>query len=137
MFRLHATTPLTCVPLLPPAANVNDPPVVPPQYYTVREDQVLYINASNGLLKGTSDPDPMDVLEVYNTTQPPNGNVTAARNGSFVYTPNTVVAPWLVPNGQDSFKFMVTDNAGARNSYTSNMAYITIGELGCLSTTST
>lgn len=84
---------------------VNDPPVVVNQVYNGTEDTTLVVNASQGLLKGSSDAD-NDLLVVVNTTKPRYGNLTVQGDGSFVYVPN------LNFNGQDSFQYVVMDGQG-------------------------
>lgn len=96
---------------------MNDPPIVPNQTYSVGNNMVLEISAANGLLKGAVDVDG-DPMEVFNYTQPANGNVTVQKNGAFVYSPKPQFA------GTDTISFVVTDNNGG---FTAATASVTSG----------
>src|SRR5258705_8671509 len=65
---------------------VNDAPVADSDAYTAKEDTTLSIPAGTGLLIGDNDIDG-DGLTVAGFTQPANGTVAVAPDGSFLYTP--------------------------------------------------
>ena len=84
---------------------VNDAPVAGDDVYTTNEDAPLSIPAAAGLLLGDTDIDG-DSLNVSGFTQPANGTVAVAPDGSFLYTPNGNF------NGSDSFTYTVSDGNG-------------------------
>ena len=85
----------------PPTA-VNDPS------YTVLEDGSLNVNSGNGVLKNDSDPDSgPSALVARNASDPANGTVVLASNGSFTYTPDPDF------NGTDTFTYEAFDGAAA------------------------
>ncbi|MBX2910233.1 MAG: tandem-95 repeat protein [Chitinophagales bacterium] len=78
---------------------VNHPPVAVNDNYTTNEDTPL----SKNIRSNDSDPDPTDTLSITQLTNPANGTVTVASNGSIVYVPN------LNFTGVDSFKYVACD----------------------------
>ena len=86
----------------------DQPPVIQHQTYQVVSGQVLNADGINGhpatLLVNASDPD-HDPLFVVANTEPTNGTVEVAADGSFVYVPETGYI------GTDSFDYSVSDGA--------------------------
>lgn len=76
--------------------------------YQVNEDGSLSVDAAEGVLANDSDPDGSP-LTAQLRTNPANGRVTLAADGSFVYVPN----PGFV--GTDSFTYIAND--GSDGSY--------------------
>jgi VCBS repeat-containing protein len=84
---------------------VNDGPAVGiPDSYTMDEDSVLTINATNGVLANDTDPD-NDPLVAYLVDEPTHGTLIFNSYGSFSYTPN--------PNffGTDNFTYSPSDGS--------------------------
>ena len=100
--------------LSPPTVAVNDPPVVDYQSYTSVEDTVIITSAADGLLRGASDVEG-DPLTVVSSSNPANGRVTVAADGSFTYAPNANL------NGWDSFQFTVSDGNGGFTTATASI----------------
>ncbi len=88
-------------------APVNDAPVANDDSASGSEDGAI----SGTLLGNDSDIDG-DALTVIANTQPANGSVTVAANGSFTYTPDANF------NGTDSFTYTVSDGAGGTDTAT-------------------
>jgi hypothetical protein len=83
--------------------NVNDPPVVAGESYTIDQDTVLNV-AAPGLLANDSDIDGDGLTAVsYSGGVTAHGVVAGNANGGFTYTPNASYA------GSDSFTYRVTD----------------------------
>jgi len=83
--------------------NVNDPPVVAGESYTIDQDTVLNVVAP-GLLANDSDIDGDTLSAVsYSGGVTAHGVVAGNANGGFTYTPNPGYA------GSDSFTYRVTD----------------------------
>ena len=82
----------------------NLAPVTDDRSFSTDEDVVLNVNATDGLLKNSTDPE-NDVLVVDTTvgTAPTKGSVVLSADGSFVYTPSANL------NGTDSFTYRVSD----------------------------
>jgi VCBS repeat-containing protein len=81
---------------------VNTLPVPAADDYAVDEDQVLTVDAGQGVLDNDSDADG-DTLSAALATEPSNGTVTLSSDGSFVYTPEADF------NGTDTFTYTVND----------------------------
>lgn len=75
--------------------------------YTVNEDTLLTVNVADGVLDNDTDPD-STTLTAIAVTQPTNGTLSLAADGSFTYQPD--------PNfsGTDSFTYRASD--GVANS---------------------
>jgi VCBS repeat-containing protein len=88
------------VPNVPPSAS-NDG-------YSMLEDGVLNVNASNGVLKNDDDADngPQGLV-ARNFSTPDHGNLTTNGNGSFTYTPDADF------NGTDTFTYEAFDGAAS------------------------
>ncbi len=84
---------------------VNDPPTAGDDAYATDEDVPLGVPAVTGLLLGDSDIDG-DGLTVTGFTQPLNGTVVIAPDGSFTYNPDPNY------NGTDTFTYTVSDGNG-------------------------
>jgi len=81
---------------------INNPPVAEPESYQVNEDEVLNVDAENGVLANDTDPDG-DQLSSVDRGGPIHGSYTLHQDGSFVYTPS------LNYSGPDRFIYMATD----------------------------
>ncbi|MCE8529008.1 tandem-95 repeat protein [Ruegeria pomeroyi] len=89
---------------------VNDPPVANDDTFNGTEDQPITGSVlTNDTDDGDINPAP---LVVSSYTQPGNGTVTVASNGSFTYTPSQNFS------GQDSFTYTVVDGVGATDTAT-------------------
>ena len=90
-------------------ANVNDDPIANDDSFTVSEDQT---NVEIELLNNdSSSPDQDEVLRITEVTQPANGSVQIAGNGTTVlFTPDPDFA------GNTSFSYTISDgNGGTAN----------------------
>lgn len=83
----------------------NNAPVVGQERYTIRNWQVLEIDAA-GVLWNDFDPDGDDIIAVL-VTPTTHGSITLHDNGAFEYTPD---ADYI---GEDSFKYEAFDGAEA------------------------
>ena len=90
--------------------TVNRPPVANPNSYSTAEDTTLTVPAP-GVLGNDNDPDG-NPITVTGHTQPPNGSVTVAANGSISYVPNANF------HGTDTFSYTISDGKGATASTT-------------------
>lgn len=95
-------SPVTTVTIAVTDMNAN--PVANDDNYTVFEDETLTIDAVSGVLANDTDSDG-DVLTAAIVTQPSNGTVTLAADGSFEYTPTANF------NGSDSFTYRASDSS--------------------------
>lgn len=79
-------------------------PVAVTHTYEMKEDTVLSVNSTKGLLAGCTDDDG-DIISLVSNTLPANGTleVATSKTGGFTYTPN--------PNffGTDEFTYTITD----------------------------
>jgi VCBS repeat-containing protein len=82
--------------------NVNDAPIAAAQTYTTPQDTTLNEGVP-GLLAGATDNDGGDILTALKVTDPTNGTVTVAADGSFTYVPDAGFA------GEDSFTYKIND----------------------------
>ncbi|MHB8899982.1 MAG: Ig-like domain-containing protein, partial [Thermoguttaceae bacterium] len=82
--------------------KVNGSPTAVNNTYTVGEDAVLNVAATNGVLANDTDPDG-DTLTAAVVTQPSHGTLTLNANGSFTYTPAANY------QGTDTFTYKATD----------------------------
>ena len=81
----------------------EDVPVAATDAYTVDEDNVLTVDATNGVLANDTDDDG-DTLKAVLYTSPSHGTLTLNDDGSFVYTPN---ADYY---GTDTFVYYASDD---------------------------
>jgi VCBS repeat-containing protein len=84
---------------------VNDGPVAADDAYATNEDVSLGMPAVTGVLLGDSDLEG-DALSVAGYTQPSNGTVVVAADGSFSYVPDADY------NGTDTFTYTISDGNG-------------------------
>lgn len=84
------------------APTGNREPNAADDSYTGPQNQVLAVNAQDGLLGNDSDPDG-DILIVSSFTQPLHGSAAVQQDGSFVYVPD---ADWF---GVDVFDYIIFD----------------------------
>ena len=91
---------------------VNDAPVAHDDAYYVREDHVLRVGPSYGVLTNDNDVDSPTITATL-ATGPQNGTLTLNPDGSFCYTPNHDF------NGADSFTYVASD--GIANSETATV----------------
>ncbi len=82
--------------------DVNAIPVAASDSYSATEDQLLTVNATDGVLANDSDADG-DTLTVTATVQPAHGTLALSSNGSFTYTPDADF------EGTDTFKYKAND----------------------------
>ena len=82
--------------------TVNDAPSAGEDAYSVAEDNVLAVEASEGVLTNDGDADG-DALSVRLVGEPSHGIVTLAEDGSFEYTPEAGF------HGEDSFTYVTSD----------------------------
>jgi len=95
--------------------NVNDPPVVAGESYTINQDTTLNVVAP-GLLANDSDIDGDTLHAVsYSGGATAHGTVAGSANGGFTYTPNASYA------GSDSFTYRVTDGTVTSAAVTVNI----------------
>jgi len=95
--------------------DVNAAPVATADAYTVAQDGILTATADTGVLANDTDPDG-DVLTATLVTDPSDGVVTFASDGSFSYTPDSGFT------GTDTFTYQAGDGLAS-----SNVATVTIG----------
>ena len=96
---------------------VEDPPTATDDAYSVEEDAVLRVVASNGVLANDDDPDGGNLtVSTVPVEDVSNGALSLNANGSFDYTPNDDFA------GTDSFVYQVSDG----NSTSTATAEITV-----------
>jgi len=85
-----------------PASVVDDVPEANNDSYNVDEDEILTVDATEGVLANDSDPDG-DALTASVYSYPSYGSLTLSSDGSFVYVPNANF------NGTDSFTYTASD----------------------------
>lgn len=90
-------------------APVNDPPVARNDSYFTPEDVPLDVPPPGVLANDSDVDDAVSSLIVTITTQPDNGVLSNLASGGFRYTPN------LNFNGTDTFRYRLTDPAGAQS----------------------
>ena len=98
-------------------APVNDAPDVEFDTYSVDEDDVLTVDAANGVLANDGDVDG-DMLTASLSALPSNGSLTLNPDGSFTYTPDPDF------NGIDSFDYNANDGNGATATITATIAVV-------------
>lgn len=81
---------------------VNDVPTTAADMYATSEDEVLTVEASDGVLANDSDVEG-DAMTVSLVSEPSHGTVSLAEDGSFEYTPE----PGF--HGEDSFTYVAND----------------------------
>ncbi|HBO44873.1 MAG TPA: calcium-binding protein, partial [Planctomycetaceae bacterium] len=81
---------------------VNNPAVVQNNAYSVEWNNVLAVDAANGLLANDTDPD-SDALTAALVTGPSHGTLALEADGSFSYTPNDGF------HGTDTFTYAADD----------------------------
>jgi uncharacterized delta-60 repeat protein len=86
----------------------NDPPVSANDFYTLDEDHVLSIAATNGVLANDTDPE-FNALTAVLVSGPAHGTLTLNANGSFTYTPNGNYS------GSDCFTYKANDGTADGN----------------------
>jgi len=94
-------------------STVNEPPSAQPDTYTIDEDNVLNVNAAEGILANDSDPDgePLVIQQPLLSTTT-NGELVVAPSGAFDYSPSPNF------NGVDSFSYKLVDSAQQESSAT-------------------
>jgi large repetitive protein len=98
--------------------DVNDPPVILGETYTMSEDGVLSQNVS------ANDSDPEGDAITYSVVSGPlHGQLVLQPGGAFVYTPD------LNYNGEDSFVYQGCDPYGACNQATADIVINWINDL--------
>jgi hypothetical protein len=87
--------------------DFNTPPRAEEDSYAVGENGTLSIAADEGVLANDRDPDGSEqLLTAWTVTEPAQGRLTLARNGSFVY------AAGENASGTDTFTYRVSDRDG-------------------------
>ncbi|HZJ09530.1 MAG TPA: Ig-like domain-containing protein [Trueperaceae bacterium] len=89
----------------PVVVKVIHPPVAAPEAYEVNEDGELDVNAGSGVLANDTD-SPGDTLTAVLASEPADGELDLAADGSFSYEPETNF------NGSDSFTYRARDAYG-------------------------
>jgi hypothetical protein len=84
---------------------VNDPPVAEDDSYAGPQDEAIVVGAP-GVLGNDYDPVEGDLLFASGATDPPNGTVVMATDGSFTYTPDPGFS------GFDFFGYSACDSGG-------------------------
>ena len=105
--------------------NVNLAPVAANDDYALNEDQALNVNGNNLPLLTANDTDPNgDTLTVNTTAQtnPANGSVTLAADGTFSYQPNANFF------GSDSFTYQILDGRGGSATATVNLTIASVND---------
>ncbi|MEM7053134.1 MAG: Ig-like domain-containing protein [Pseudomonadota bacterium] len=85
--------------------NINEPPEVNDDSYVADRDELLSVNANQGVLANDRDPD-QDALLVRTLSTTSSGVLALSSNGSFTYQPNAGFV------GQDQFTYEATDPEG-------------------------
>ncbi len=84
--------------------GADDAPLAVNDIYSTAEDTPLVISVAIGVKANDSDiDDPIASVSAIKVTNPTQGTVTLAADGSFTYTPN------LNANGQDTFTYKLND----------------------------
>ncbi|WP_245295634.1 Ig-like domain-containing protein [Rhizobium rhizosphaerae] len=110
---------------------VDQAPVSTGETYTMRQDKVLTVSASAGVLANDTDADG-DPLTASLITGPQHGTLSLAANGGFTYTPTAGY------HGADSFTYRANDGTTNGNVATVNLqVYSDAGKIVRVSTTST
>ena len=91
--------------------SVSTPPVAKDDTYTVKEDSVLTIDSSSGVLANDSDPE-NDVITAVKFTDPSHGSLTLNSDGSFTYDHDGGASTI------DSFKYKANDGIGSSDEAT-------------------
>ena len=105
--------------------NVNLAPVAANDDYALNEDQALNVNGNNLPLLTANDTDPNgDTLTVNTTAQtnPANGSVTLAADGTFSYQPNANFF------GSDSFTYQILDGRGGSATATVDLTIASVND---------
>ena len=92
----------------------NTPPVADDDSYSTLQDTPLTIAAAEGVLVGDTDADSDSLVATF-VSNPSNGSVELAEDGSFTYTPNAGFT------GADSFTYQASDGQDS-----SNVATVTV-----------
>ena len=125
MTRQRAGTLATAVALvavlLTPAAVLAAPPVAVGDAYSMNEDDTLNINAAAGVLGNDSDPD-LDPKTAVKDSDPTNGTLSLAADGSFTYDPDADF------NGTDTFTYHVEAGGESSNSATVTITITAIND---------
>lgn len=102
--------------------NVNRAPSGLARTYRVNENNVLTVNATNGMLAGATDPDG-DTVFATSLTTPTHGTLVSYNitTGSFVYRPDAYYS------GGDSFTFKITDGDLSSDATTVTIAVFSTG----------
>ncbi|MFV2069292.1 MAG: Ig-like domain-containing protein, partial [Pirellulales bacterium] len=101
--------------------DVNIAPVAVADAYDVDEDDVLTVDATNGVLVNDPDVDD-DVLSAELLDQPSNGTVDLKPDGSFVYTPDDNFV------GTDTFTYRASDGTLVSNTVTVTLTVVDVNQ---------
>jgi len=85
--------------------------VAVPDNYSIQENEILVVNATNGVLENDSDPED-DALTAVLVDDVQNGTLDFEKDGSFTYTPNTDFSD------EDTFTYYATDGEDNSNEVT-------------------
>ncbi len=109
---------------------VNDPPLAGSDSYATAEDTPLVVSAP-GVLADDTDVDTGTTLQAVKNSDPANGSLTLAANGSFTYTPAADYS------GPDSFTYHATDGVLGSNVVTVSITVSAVNDppSGSLDTT--
>jgi VCBS repeat-containing protein len=95
-------------------AASSNAPTVTSHTYSTNEGTALTVSAASGVLSGATDPQSLSMTAAA-VSQPANGTLSLAADGSFVYTPTAGFS------GSDSFTYTASDSSA-----TSQAATVTI-----------
>jgi VCBS repeat-containing protein len=91
--------------------SVNDPPQARADHYSVAQDGLLIVGATDGVLLNDSDVDG-DLLRAELATPPTHGELSLNSDGSFTYTPDVGFV------GEDRFDYQASDGSTSTESQT-------------------
>ena len=102
--------------------SVNDSPVVNNDDYSMNEDTVLTVSATEGLLFNDDIGGDGGDLKAILTSSPLDGSLNLEENGSFTYEPNENYY------GSDTFTYSITDSDGDTNTATVAITVISVDD---------
>jgi VCBS repeat-containing protein len=102
--------------------DINIAPAAAADDYSVDEDDVLTVNAADGLLANDDDPDG-DSLTIVVTSDVAHGTLDMQNDGSFTYTPDANF------NGTDTFTYRLNDGTADSNTALGTIIVNSINDL--------
>jgi predicted extracellular nuclease len=99
----------------------NKPPFADDDYYQMKQDDTLDVEALHGVLENDYDLNEHDVITLDVVVQPMHGTVELNHDGSFIYIPDALYF------GEDSFEYLLMANPPERGEFSDTATvYITI-----------